>query len=340
MTEDVKYMHRAHGLALLGSGHVSPNPLVGCVIMHDNKVIGEGWHKQFGQAHAEVNAVEAVVDKSLLKEATVYVNLEPCSHQGKTPPCADMLIKHNVKRVVVSNLDTNPLVAGQGIKKLREAGLEVVTGVLEKEGRHLNRRFFCGLEKKRPYVILKWAQTADHFLAHENFESRWISNAYARQLVHRWRSEEDAVLVGTRTAQYDNPTLNVRTWTGRNPVRIVIDRFLRLNKSLHLFDSSQSTLCFNVLRHEEHELLKYIRLNEKDFWNEMLNYLHQHGIHSVMIEGGATTLNQFLDNDLWDEARVFTSTRSFGKGIAAPVLHRHLASAEDVMGDQLGIYLN
>ena len=302
MAEDEKFMQRAHRLALLGSGSVSPNPLVGCVIVRNGEIIGEGWHKEFGKPHAEVNAIEVVANKETLKEAKVYVNLEPCSHQGKTPPCADLLIRHQVKKVVLSNLDTNPLVAGKGIKRLQEAGMEVVTGVLEKEGRLLNRRFFCAVEKKRPYLILKWAQTADLFLAHENYESHWISNAYARQWVHKWRSEEDAVLVGTRTAQYDNPTLNVRSWTGRNPVRIVIDRYLTLNKSLNLFDRSQSTFCFNVLRHEEHEGLKYIRLNEQDFWNEMLLYLHQHSIHSVMIEGGATTLNQFLDSGLWDEA--------------------------------------
>ncbi len=338
MATSERFMRRAQSLALLGAGRVSPNPMVGCVIAVGEVIIGEGWHRQLGEPHAEVNAIEAVKDKDQLKQATVYVNLEPCSHYGKTPPCADLLISHRVKRVVISNVDTNPKVAGQGIKKLREAGIEVNTGVLEKEGRYLNRRFFCAMERKRPHITLKWAQTTDGFIAHENFESRWISNAYARQWVHRWRAEEDAVMVGTKTAQHDNPTLSVRDWHGRNPVRIVLDRFLRLHHSLHLFDRIQPTICFNVLRHEEHPNLKYIRLDESAFIEEMLAYLYQQGIHSIMVEGGAMTLNLFIQKGLWDEAKVFTSTRSFGKGIASPILRASLISEDDVMGDRLSVY--
>ena len=340
MTQDETFMLRALDLARLGSGAVSPNPLVGCVIAHSDKIIGEGWHRKYGQAHAEVNAIVSVNDKNLLPECTLYVNLEPCSHYGKTPPCVDLLIQHHIKKVVIANLDTNPQVAGEGSKKLRDAGIEVVTGILQYEGRQLNRRFFTFVEKKRPFILLKWAETADGFIAHENYESRWISNDHSRQLVHRWRSEEDAVMVGTRTAQHDNPGLNVRDWTGRNPVRVVLDRFLRLSDTLHLFDHSQATLCYNLLRHEEHNNLTLVRLGEENFWEEMLQDLFLRNIQSVMVEGGAQTLETFIQRGWWDEARIFRSPRAFGKGIAAPDLRSTLVSEEKIMDDMLSIYVN
>ncbi|GHN00751.1 riboflavin biosynthesis protein RibD [Cytophagales bacterium WSM2-2] len=327
MTPDELFMQRAFELALLGAGQVSPNPRVGCVVVHDNKIIGEGWHKKYGEPHAEVNAIASVLDKSILKESTIYVNLEPCSHFGKTPPCSDLLIKHGVKKVMISNVDTNPLVEGKGVKKMKDAGIEVITGILEKEGRELNKRFFTFIEKQRPYVILKWAQTADGFIAQKNFESKWISNELSRHLVHRWRSEEDAVLVGTRTASHDNPSLTVREWSGRNPVRIVIDRFLRLNEHLNLFDRKAKTICYNVLKHEEHNNLVFIRLNENSFVNELVHNLVKQKIQSVIIEGGAQTLGLFMEAKLWDEARVFTSSRSFGEGIAAPILEGKVSSS-------------
>ena len=331
-------MQRALALATLGMGHVSPNPLVGCVIVCDGKIIGEGWHQQYGNAHAEVNAVAAVSDKTLLRDSTVYVNLEPCSHFGKTPPCADMLAQHQVKKVVIADVDTNPLVAGNGIKKLRDVGIEVVTGVLQKEGRNLNKRFFTFIEHQRPFIVLKWAETEDGFIAHENYESKWISNEYARQLVHRWRSEEDAVLVGTRTAQLDDPKLNVRDWSGRNPVRVVFDRFLRLSDKLNLFDRSQPTLCYNLMRHEEHKNLTLIRLPEENFWQEMIQDLHKRNIQSVMIEGGAQTLETFITNGWWDEARVFRSHRMFGKGVSAPVIGGNLVTEETMGDDRLLVF--
>jgi diaminohydroxyphosphoribosylaminopyrimidine deaminase/5-amino-6-(5-phosphoribosylamino)uracil reductase len=334
------FMKRAFELASRGQGYVSPNPMVGCVIVYDDTIIGEGWHQKYGEAHAEVNAVEAVVDKEMLKESTVYVNLEPCSHFGKTPPCADMLISHSVKKVVVSNLDSNPLVAGEGIKKLRSSGIEVITGILETEGHYLNRRFFTSIHDARPYVILKWAETADGFIARENYESKWISNDFSRQLVHKWRSEEDAILVGTRTASHDNPTLNVRNWTGRNPVRIVIDRFLRLSNKLHLFDGKQKTICYNVMRHEEHENLLLVRIGEEGFISNLLQDLSKQKIQSVIIEGGSQIINSFIDLNLWDEARVFVSPISFEKGIAAPAMHGNLVSEEFVGNDVLRFYSN
>lgn len=331
-------MKRALELARLGVGHVSPNPLVGCVIVHNGLIIGEGWHQKYGEAHAEVNAIESVQDKSVLKDSIVYVNLEPCSHTGKTPPCADLLIKHAVKKVVVSNLDSNPLVAGNGVKKLRAAGIDVITGILEKEGRELNKRFFTFIERQRPYIVLKWAETSDGFIARENHDSKWISNEYSRQVVHKWRAEEDAILVGPMTARHDNPQLNVRDWSGRNPVRVVMDRFLRLSDTLHLFDRSQPTLCYNVLKHEEHPNLTLIRIEEENFIQNVLTDLYKRKIQSVIVEGGATTLQLFIDAGLWDEANVFVSDKSFGKGIQSPRLNGNLIARESVFNDTLQTY--
>ena len=338
-------MLRAMELARLGVGSVSPNPLVGCIIVHESKIIGEGWHKQYGQAHAEVNAIESVSDKSLLKESTLYVNLEPCSHFGKTPPCADLLIKHKLKKVVIANKDPNPVVNGTGLRKLEQAGIEVVTGILEKKGRELNKSFFTFVEGNRPYIILKWAQTTDGFIAKKNFDSKWISNESSRQLVHKWRSEGDAVLVGTRTAQHDDPELTVRDWNGRNPKRIVFDRFLRLNEKLNLFDRRQPTLCYNVLKHEEHTNLALIRVSENNFLADVLHDLGKQKIQSVIVEGGAQTLNLFLSSGLWDEARIFTSSKTFGSGIEAPRLEMptvHRRQSTVVQGlmenDQLDIF--
>jgi len=339
MTPDELFIQRTFELALNGVGYVSPNPRVGCVIVRDGKIIGEGWHQKFGQAHAEVNAVNSVGDVSLLKGSTVYVSLEPCSHIGKTPPCADLLIRHQVKKVVIANVDTNPLVGGQGIKKLTEAGIEVITGVLEREGRELNKRFFTFVEKKRPYVILKWAQTADGFVAQSNYESKWISNEHSRQLVHRWRAEEDGVLVGTGTAAHDNPSLAVREWSGRDPVRIVIDRFLRLPESLHLFDRSVNTICYNLRKHEGHKNLSWVQLNEAEFISQLVNDLYKRSIQSVIVEGGRQTLQLFIDHALWDEARIFTSPHNFGAGIAAPIIHGCVKITDDILGDSLSILL-
>lgn len=326
-------------LALLGKGYVSPNPLVGCVVVHNDKIIGEGWHQKYGDAHAEVNALEAVTDKSKLKESTLYVNLEPCAHFGKTPPCADLLVASRVQRVVISNVDPNPLVDGGGIRRLREAGIEVTTGVLEKEGHELNKRFFTFMMQKRPYIILKWAQTADGFIAKENFRSKWISNGYSRRLVHKWRAEEDAVLAGTRTVFHDNPQLNVRDWSGRNPIRVVIDRFLKLSKNLHVFDRSQPTLVYNLIKHEEHANLVLIRLDEEKFIQQLTSDLYKRNIQSLVVEGGAQTLQLFIDGGLWDEARVFTAPKTFMKGIAAPMLRGALVSSEAIGEDKLEVFV-
>lgn len=330
-------MRRALELARMGAGRVSPNPLVGCVIVHAGAIVGEGWHQQYGGPHAEVNAVNAVKDKTHLPESTVYVSLEPCNHTGKTPPCSNLLIQHRVKKVVIANMDPNPVAVG-GAQALRAAGIDVVTGVLEKEGREQNRRFFTWIEQQRPYIILKWAQTSDGFVAHENYDSKWISSDVSRQLVHKWRSEEDGILVGSRTVMHDNPQLNVRQWAGRNPVRLVIDRFLRLNEHYHVFDGTQPTRVYNVLKHEVNNNLERVRLPEEGFMQAMLRDLQSAGIQSVIVEGGAHTLQQFLDAGVWDEARVFVSPRTFQKGIAAPVVKGNLIATESVDTDTLFHY--
>jgi diaminohydroxyphosphoribosylaminopyrimidine deaminase / 5-amino-6-(5-phosphoribosylamino)uracil reductase len=335
---EARFMERAMELATLGKGYVSPNPLVGCVICYDGRIIGEGWHRKYGESHAEVNAIHAVADKLALSSSTVYVNLEPCSHHGKTPPCVDLLLESGIKKVVIANLDSNPLVSGNGVERLIASGVEVITGVMEKEGRTLNRRFFTFVEKRRPYIILKWAETSDGFMAPEA-GSKWISNEFSRLLVHRWRSEEDAVLVGTGTAMQDNPKLNVRGWTGRNPVRIVIDRFTRLDHSLHLFDHSVKTICYNTIKDEVHENLVHVRLDEKDFIGNLVADLAKQQIQSIIVEGGLKTLTLFLEAGLWDEARVFMSRKSFGSGMPGPKFQGKLMEEEFVMNDLLRVYI-
>lgn len=337
MTPDELFMQRALELAARGIGSVSPNPRVGCVIVHEHRIIGEGWHQRYGGPHAEVEAVSSVANPSLLADSTAYVNLEPCSHTGKTPPCADLLIAKKLKRVVIANRDSNPLVSGGGIEKLRAAGIDVTEGVLANKGRELNKRFFCQMEQQRPYIVLKWAQTSDRFIAKETYESKWISGEASRQWVHRWRAEEDGILVGSRTASHDNPMLNVRHWSGRNPVRIVIDRFLRLSQSLHLFDRQTQTICYNLLKHEENENLLLVRLDEQNFLSHLLQDLLRQKVQSVLVEGGRETLQAFIDGGWWDEARVFTSPRSFGKGIAAPIIRGKVVSQETIGDDRLDI---
>jgi diaminohydroxyphosphoribosylaminopyrimidine deaminase/5-amino-6-(5-phosphoribosylamino)uracil reductase len=313
--------------------------MVGCVIVHQDRIIGEGWHKKYGDWHAEVNAVNAVENKALLSESTAYVTLEPCSHFGKTPPCADLLVQHKVKKVVICNVDSNPLVGGKGIIKLQEANIEVETGVLETEGRELNKRFFTFMEKKRPYIILKWAETADGFVARENYSSKWISNTISRTVVHQWRAQEDAIMVGTQTALYDNPQLNVRDWSGNNPVRIVIDKSLRLPAELHLFDKKVPTLCYNVIKEEKSENLEFIRLTDSSlFLEDIVADLYARKIQSVIIEGGSKLLNSFIESGIWDEARVFKSKQVFNKGIAAPRIQGKMETIQAIQDDSLFIY--
>jgi diaminohydroxyphosphoribosylaminopyrimidine deaminase / 5-amino-6-(5-phosphoribosylamino)uracil reductase len=327
------YMKRALQLARLGAGAVSPNPMVGCVIVHHGKIIGEGWHQKYGEAHAEVNAVNSVLDKSILSESEVYVTLEPCSHFGKTPPCADLLIKHQVKKVYVCNLDPNPLVAGKGIEKLRQAGIEVEMGLLETEGRELNKRFFTFIEKKRPYIILKWAESADGFIAKKNYEAIQISNLLSRRFVHKMRSQEDAILVGTNTAKYDNPKLDTRFWTGKNAIRLVIDKQLSLPETHHLFDKSQTTICFNNSLDKQKDNISFVKIPENTSLEKfILEELYQRKIQSVIIEGGTKLLQSFIDLELYDEAVILKSQKLLGDGITAPKIDKKKVYKEN-LGD-------
>jgi len=331
------YMRRALELAEWGRGYVSPNPKVGCVIVHQDRIIGEGWHRAYGGPHAEVHAINSVENQSLLPESTVYVTLEPCAHWGKTPPCANLLEEKKVKKVIIAAVDSNLLVGGKGIEILKNAGIAVETGVLEEKARWQNRRFFTQIEKQRPYVILKWAQTEDGLVARENFDSKWISNAQSRQLVHKWRAEEDAILVGKNTAAYDNPRLDVRDWVGKNPIRVVLDSHLGLPKNLNLFDQSIPTLIFNTVKSETIENLEWIRLSEINP-KVILKELHSRKIQSLIVEGGSQVLSQFIESGLWDEARVFTAPTRFDRGIAAPTLNQNPSETLSIDTDRLDIY--
>ena len=347
MPEHEIYMRRCLELAELGKSHISPNPMVGAVIVLNDKVIGEGYHQKYGEAHAEVNAVNQVISKfdnyaELLKQATIYVSLEPCAHYGKTPPCADLIIKHQIPKVVVGCRDPFDQVNGKGIEKLQAAGVEVVLGVLEAECKWLNRRFFTRIQKHRPYIILKWAQTTDGFFAPADGSQFWITGEESRKLVHQWRGEEDAILVGTKTVLADNPQLNVRYGDGKSPKRVVIDRELKLNKTLNIFDQSVDTLIFNEVETKIDGRNKYIAL--EDFGRYVPQYilyqLYMQDIQSVIIEGGAHTLNTFIEAGLWDEARVFTGAVNLNSGIKAPQING-IIEEEILSGtDRLTILVN
>ena len=334
---DIVYMQRALELAARGLGTTSPNPMVGCVIVHDRQIIGEGWHEVFGGPHAEVNAINDVSDMHLLAEATAYVTLEPCSFYGKTPACTDLLIKHKIKRVVVAAIDPNPKVAGSGIALLREHNIEVSVGVLEAEANNLNRRFITNMLHDRPYIILKWAQTQDGFLARENYDSKWISNQLSRQLVHKWRAEEDAILVGKHTVIHDDPSLTVRDWSGTNPLRIVLDRQAELKGPLALFDDSARTLIFNLIKHETVGSAEWVKLEESGFLQQALQVLLKRGVGSLIIEGGAKVLASFIDAELWDEARIFAADQVFETGIEAPQIDGALIEELEIEQDRLRI---
>lgn len=325
MIFDPKYMARCLQLASYGAGYVAPNPMVGAVIVCDNKIIGEGYHRQYGGPHAEPNAINSVKDNSLLARSTMYVSLEPCSHYGKTPPCADRIISANIPRVVVGTLDPNPKVAGRGISKMREAGIEVVTGVMDEECRRLNKRFFTFQEEKRPYVTLKWAQTCDGFIDHARTSAATpplqISNRLTRLLTHKLRTGNQAIMVGTNTALLDNPTLTARYWSGNNPVRIVLDRERRIPGDYHLFDGSVRTIVFTEKEQPGRENIEYIQIPFDDnLADHLLRYLYEQNINSVLIEGGASLLNSFIRKNIWDEVRIEVSPLKAEAGITAPQL--------------------
>ena len=317
-------MKRCIELARLGSGFCSPNPLVGAVLVHKNRIIGEGWHKEYGGSHAEVNCLGSVKenDRQYIAESELYVSLEPCAHFGKTPPCTDLIIKNKIKKVFIGCPDPFLLVNGRGVEILRSAGVRLEENILKDECRNLNRSFFCFHEKHRPYIILKWAETSDHFIATSDDQRLLITNELTNRLVHKWRSETDAILVGTSTAHKDNPELTNRLYKGRSPVRLVVDIDLSLPSSLKVFSGATRTIIFNTKKHKEAgNLFWYQVTNDVSLPVQIVNALHQLNIQSLIVEGGAKLLQSFLDDGLWDEVRVIRNTELIiRKGLPAPVL--------------------
>jgi diaminohydroxyphosphoribosylaminopyrimidine deaminase/5-amino-6-(5-phosphoribosylamino)uracil reductase len=348
------YMQRCIQLAKLGAGHVAPNPMVGAVLVHEGRIIGEGWHQQYGQAHAEVNCIASVKegDRQLIAQSTMYVSLEPCSHYGKTPPCADLIIEHKIPAIVIGSHDINKQVDGKGIKKLIMAGVDVIIGVLQDECIELNKRFFTFHGEHRPYIILKWAQTAAGIMGSrsngftpEDSERLLISNEFTNRLVHRWRTEEASILVGTNTALNDNPSLTTRLWDGPSPVRLILDLNLRLPNSLKVFDRKERTIVFNTRKHEEVDNLLYYQVTEDvSIVHQLLNALYHLEIQSVLVEGGAQLLQSFIDEGLWDEIRRIENRSNslltnITNGLKAPALPNAIKVEEQkLFSDSIEIF--
>ncbi len=335
------YMQRAIDLARKGLGHTAPNPLVGAVIVCNNRIIGEGYHQQYGQPHAEVNAINSVLpaDRPLLQSSTLYVTLEPCSHYGKTPPCADLIIKNKIPKVIIGSKDWNPKVSGAGMQKLRRAGIRVITGIKEKECVTLNKRFFTYLQKKRPYIILKWAQSEDHYIALPGPRPVKITSPMTDRIVHRWRSEEQAILIGARTAKIDNPQLTNRLWTGNSPLRIVLDQNDTLPEELLLLNDQNETLIYTQNRAEKRAYSEWIKINsQKNFLAKVLEDLYRRKILSVFVEGGAQILKTFLVHDLWEECRIIKGKMALKDGLRAPQLEAVPGTLEKIEGDLISYY--
>ncbi len=349
MPLDVTYMKRALQLAKNGLGSTAPNPMVGAVLVYNDIILGEGFTSAYGGPHAEVNAINSVKDKELLQKAVLYVTLEPCSHYGKTPPCADLIVKQKIPRVVIGILDPHDKVAGKGVKRLKDAGCKVTVGVLAKECEDHHKRFLTFHKKKRPFIILKWAETFDGFVAPNQIErSReaqpyWISNKYSRQLVHKWRSQEQAILIGTNTVLHDNPKLNVRQWFGNSPIRIVLDKNLKIKGNYHILDQSVKTIIFTEFE-DKSQWMSRIDYEVIDFTKnrpqQICEVLHKHNITSVLIEGGAKTLQSFIDTKLWDEVRVVQGNTNFGDGLKAPEFSANIARTVEFEADIITIYQN
>ena len=340
MSESVEFfINRCFQLAKKGINRVAPNPMVGSVVTvpdelasYGERIIGEGYHKYYGGPHAEVNALSSIKNRDLLKDATVYVNLEPCSHFGKTPPCADLLVASKVKRVVVAMEDPNPEVSGRGVARLRSAGIDVIVNVLQTEAIHLNRRFVTAFTKKRPYVLLKWAETPLGYINGSNKEPVWISNRRCQQIVHQWRSEEQAIMVGANTAIIDNPSLTTRSWDGPSPIRVLLDSTLRTPVSNRLFTDGLPTLVFNERTDKAKGSFEYIKTDCRDLGTVLTN-LYSRGINSLMVEGGAQLLQSFIDANLWDEARVITGNNEIIGGTKAPKIRFLTGKTETIEKD-------
>jgi len=338
-------MLRCLSLASNGLGKTYPNPLVGSVVVYEDQIIGEGWHQKAGTPHAEVHAINSVKQSELLQKSTIYVNLEPCAHFGKTPPCCDLILHHQIPHIAIANVDPFDAVAGKSIEKLKASGKKVEVGILEKEGKWLNRRFFTFHQQKRPWIILKWAQTADGFIAPEIQENNtpfWISNDFSQQRVHQWRSEEMAILVGTQTVLKDNPSLTTRYWKGNSPIRLVIDLHHKIPIKRKIFSEEAPTYVFTYT--ENKYLPKWVNqliINQNQaFWPQVMDYLYQCNIQSLVVEGGTYTLQSLINEGLWDEARIFTAPKTLQKGIIAPILKDNkMIFEEKIIHDQYTQYL-
>lgn len=342
LTEEL-YMNRCIQLAKLGAGRVAPNPMVGAVLVYEDNIIGEGYHELYGQAHAEVNCINSVPeeDKCRIEKSTLYVSLEPCAHFGKTPPCADLIIQHKIPKVVIGCSDIFAEVSGKGIQRLQDAGVEVTVGILEKKCIELNKRFFTFHQLKRPFIILKWAQSINCKIG--SLQDRvMISNDYSNRLVHKMRSEEAAILVGTRTAGIDDPSLTTRLWIGSNPVRIIIDADLKLDNSLKIFNSDAPTIIFNTHKNETIKNIRFVKIERQYFLLELLHSLYNLKINSVLVEGGATTIQFFIDAGIWDEAVVITNqTLLIEDGVGAPDLKGALLTKQEkYLNDSILYYTN
>lgn len=344
------YMQRCLDLAILGAGKTSPNPMVGAVIVLDNKIIGEGYTSPYGGPHAEVNAIQEVCHRygeekarELIGKSTIYVSLEPCAHFGKTPPCADLIVSYKPQKVIIGCQDPFAKVNGLGIAKLKDADIDVIVGILEEECKESNRRFFTAIEKYRPYIILKWAETKDGFFAPLAYQQSWISNPASKQLVHKWRSEEDAILVGTNTALIDDPALNTRLWEGKSPKRVLIDKDLVIPPSAKLYAQDGSdVIVFNARKTDWQGNLKYIELENFDLYlpQNILYQLYLMDVKSIIIEGGVKTIQQFIETNLWDEARVFVGDVVWGEGRKAPTIPMMVHEESKVGTDILRFYRN
>jgi diaminohydroxyphosphoribosylaminopyrimidine deaminase/5-amino-6-(5-phosphoribosylamino)uracil reductase len=338
-------MQRCLQLAAMGAGAVAPNPMVGAVLVYNDRIIGEGYHQKYGEAHAEVNCINSVTetDKAFIKKSTLYVSLEPCAHFGKTSPCADLIINNKIPNVVIGCRDSFAAVNGRGMERLKTAGVEVIFGILENECLELNKRFFTFHEKQRPYIILKWAQSSDGKIAAGNGERVFISNEFTNRLVHKWRSEEAAIMIGTKTALLDDPALTARHWPGNSPTRLVIDMDLKLPPSLQLFDGTVKTIVFSQHKQEAGEMLSFYKVDKDEaFITQILNALYKLQLQSVIIEGGAKLMQSFVDGNAWDEARVITNTdMKIGEGINAPILqHQKPVKEENIRTDCIAYFIN
>ncbi len=346
LSQEEKYMQRCLQLAHMAEGNTYPNPMVGSVIVCNGKIIGEGYHRKAGEPHAEVNAVNSVKDKSLLKQSTLYVNLEPCAHYGKTPPCSKLIIDMGIPNVVIGCIDSYSEVAGKGVEMMQKAGVMVKTGVLEQESLELNRRFFTFHNKRRPYIILKWAETQDGFIdierSDENYgQPTWITSQWARRAVHKQRATEQAILVGTQTALKDNPSLTLRDWAGEQPLRCVIDKRCMLDNAYQLLDKQHPTIVYNLQKEEYMDNLEYVKLSgESDLVTQILNDLWRRNIQSLIIEGGNTTLQSIINAGLWDEAHRYVGDVFFQKGIPAPVFMANVVQTETFGTSRLFVYRN